>query len=105
MRDGPAEVLDPHELRAMIDAEGADALIVGDWQSLPDSLFAGSHNAKMGRPRFPAADVLLEVARLRAANEDYAEPEQVRPLYMREPDAAINWTAFREEGMWPGASS
>jgi len=105
VRDGPTEILHPEELSAMIDADGAEALLVGDWQALPDSLFTGSHNTKMGRPRYPAADVLVEIAHMRAKHEDYTRPEDVRPLYMREPDAAINWVEFREEGMWPGEAS
>ncbi len=105
VRDGPTEIVAPEELRAMIDADETDALVVGDWRSLPDSLFSGSHHTKMGRPRYPGADMLIEIARIKAKNEDYAEPEEIRPLYLREPDAAINWVAFREEGMWPGATS
>jgi tRNA A37 threonylcarbamoyladenosine modification protein TsaB len=60
---------------------------------------------KTGRPRFPSADILVEIAALRAANEDFAGAEEIRPIYLREPDTAINWTDFREEGMWPGAAS
>jgi tRNA A37 threonylcarbamoyladenosine modification protein TsaB len=51
------------------------------------------------------ADMMLEVAVLRAKRDDFARPEEIRPLYMREPDAAINWSDFREEGMWPGATT
>ena len=105
VKDGPAEVVTPEELRALIDADGSEALVVGDWQSLPEGLFTGSHHVKMGRPRYPSADILAEIAVMRAKAEDYAGPEDIRPIYMREPDAAINWTDFREEGMWPGAAS
>ncbi len=105
VRDGPAEIVSLEELRGMIDAHGTEALLVGDWPVLPEALFTGSHQTKMGRPRFPSAEVVLEIARMRAEHDDFASPEEVRPLYLREPDAAINWSDFREEGMWPGAAS
>jgi tRNA threonylcarbamoyladenosine biosynthesis protein TsaB len=105
VRDGASEIVTPDELCALIEARRDDALVVGERHALPDSLFTGMHNLRTGRPRYPSADVLLEIAALRARHEDYAGPEDIRPLYMREPDAAINWTDFREEGTWPGAAS
>ena len=39
------------------------------------------------------------------AREEFAAPEEVRPLYLREPDAAINWTELGPGGMWPEAPS
>ena len=63
------------------------------------------HRVKQGRPRYPSADAALEYAALAAMREDFAGCEDIRPLYMREPDVRINWTDFREEGMWPGAAS
>jgi len=29
-----------------------------------------------------------------------ADPDEVRPRYMREPDVTINWADYREEGPW-----
>lgn len=102
MRDGPAEIYTPDEFGATIEADPADTLMVGDLHSLPDGFFRGMHRVKRGRPRYPSADVALEYGALAAARDDFAGTEDIRPLYMREPDAAINWTAFREEGRWPG---
>ena len=78
--------------------EVRQALIGDDLQAAKDAM---SNVAEA----YPAADVLLEIAALKLANDDVVGPEDVRPLYMREPDARINWTDFREEGMWPGAAS
>jgi len=47
---------------------------------------------------------LLEIAAIHARRDNFVRPEDVRPLYMREPDARINWSDFREEGVWPGAA-
>ena len=103
--DGAAEIVSPEELRGMIDSEGSDALVVGDIDALPDGFFDGLHRVKHGRPRYPSADVILEYAALASAREDFAGSDQVRPLYMRNPDVRINWAEFREEGVWPGEAS
>lgn len=103
VQDAPAEIVSPEKLSALINATGDDALVVGDHRALPDGVFQGLHRVKLGRPRFPAADVILEIAQMRAGRGIFAAAEEVRPLYMREPDALINWSDIREEGLWPGA--
>jgi tRNA threonylcarbamoyladenosine biosynthesis protein TsaB len=103
VRGGDTEVVTPDGLRALIDADPNDSLVVGDWQVLPPATLRGLHRVKTGRPRYPSADVLLEIAAMLAARDTFAGPEDVRPLYLREPDARINWTRFRREGVWPEA--
>ena len=44
---------------------------------------------------------MLEIAAMRADAGHFTPAEDVRPMYMREPDVDINWTAFRSEGAWP----
>lgn len=105
VRDGSPEIWSPEEFAATIQADPTDTLMVGELDALPDGFFRGMHRVKQGRPRYPSADTALEYAALAAAHEDFAVPEDVRPLYMREPDVAINWSEFREEGTWPGAAS
>jgi tRNA threonylcarbamoyladenosine biosynthesis protein TsaB len=102
--DGAAELVSPEDLRAMIDSEGFDALVVGDVDVLPGGFFEGLHRVKRGGPRYPSADVILDYANLSAARADFSPSEEIRPVYMREPDARINWAEFREEGIWPGAT-
>jgi len=99
--DGTAEVVGPDEFRAMLDADQADTLVVGDWQALPEAMWGGLHRVRLGRPRYPSADVMLEIAAIRAAHGDFTAAEDVRPDYMREPDVQINWKTFRSEGVWP----
>jgi tRNA threonylcarbamoyladenosine biosynthesis protein TsaB len=103
--DGSPEVVSPDRFRALIESDPADTLVVGDWDALGQGTLRGLHRVRKGRPRYPMADMMLEVAVLRAKRDDFARPEEIRPLYMREPDAAINWSDFREEGMWPGATT
>lgn len=105
MPDGSRELVSPEEFHALLDADRNDTLIVGEWQMLPDAIFRGLHRARKGRPRYPSADVLLEIAEMRAAQDEFAGIEDLQPIYLREPDAKINWAEFREEGLWPGAAS
>ena len=102
--DGGAEIVTAEGLHNLLDSDAEDILMVGDTGGLPAKTLRGLHQVKRGRPRYPSADVLLEIASFHASREQYVRPEDVRPLYMREPDARINWTDFREEGIWPGAT-
>lgn len=99
--DGDPELVTPEEFRATLESDPADTLVVGDWRSLPDKLWTGLHRVRRGRPRYPSADVILEIAAIGAGREEFQRAEEVRPRYLREPDAAINWQQFRSEGMWP----
>jgi tRNA threonylcarbamoyladenosine biosynthesis protein TsaB len=101
--DGPPEIVGPDEFHGLIESDPADTLVVGDWPAFPTGVWTGLHRARKGRPRYPAADVLLEIAAIRARNDDYGRPESVQPLYLREPDVQINWEQFRSEGAWPAS--
>ncbi len=103
--DGPRELCSPEEFRGLVEADSAETLVVGDWWAVPEAVRNGLHRTRFGRPRYPSADVLLEIAEIRASHDDFAGAEELRPLYLREPDARINWSNFREEGLWPGATS
>jgi tRNA threonylcarbamoyladenosine biosynthesis protein TsaB len=99
--DGSPEVVDPREFRGILESDGSDALVVGDWRALPEDLWAGMHRVRRGRPRYPSAETMLEIAAMRAEAGNFTRAADVRPMYMREPDVDINWTAFRSEGAWP----
>lgn len=101
IKEGAPETVGPEGFAAMLDASVEDVLVVGDYQSLPDGTLRGLHRAKVGRPRWPSADVLLELAVARMAKGDLPSVEDVRPLYLREPDVTINWKDYREEAEWP----
>jgi tRNA threonylcarbamoyladenosine biosynthesis protein TsaB len=100
VRDGPTQLCRPEELRAMLEEEPSDSLVVGDWHALPDGTLRGLHAVKTGRPRWPDAQAVLEIARGRVHRDELPHPDEVRPRYMREPDVTINWTDFRSEGPW-----
>ncbi|MDH3539443.1 MAG: tRNA (adenosine(37)-N6)-threonylcarbamoyltransferase complex dimerization subunit type 1 TsaB [Acidimicrobiia bacterium] len=101
IRDGSPEVVSPKGLAGLLDATADDSLIVGDLGALPEGTLRGLHRVKVGRPRWPSADVLLELALARMTKGDLPAPDDVRPLYLREPDVTINWQDFRQEIGWP----
>ncbi len=100
MKEGAPEVVSPAGFAGVLDATDSDILVVGDHQALPDGTLRGLHRVRTGRPRWPSADVLLELAAGRLARGEPAAPDEVRPLYLREPDVVINWKDFREEAAW-----
>lgn len=99
--DGLPEVIKPDDFRALLEAEGSDSLVVGDWESMPESTWSGLHRVRKGRPRYPTAATIIEIAAMKAASGQTTDVDDVRPLYMREADVQINWKAFRSEDAWP----
>ncbi len=105
VKDGPPEIVSPDHFRAMLESDPDEVLVVGDVEDLPDSMFRGLHRVKSGRPRYPAAAALLDLAAGPLARDEYPAPEDLRPLYLREPDVSISWKQFRQEGPWDPAAS
>ena len=100
VKDGPPEVMTPNEIRAMLDSEPGDVLVVGDHQSLPEELLTGMHRVKAGRPRYPSAGTLAEAAASQLLSDATMHPDDVRPLYLRDPDVSINWSIIDDRGPW-----
>lgn len=104
VKDGPPEVVTPEVFRAMLESDPEDILLVGDTQALPENLTRGLHRVRMGRPRYPSADVLVEVASATIGKGTAPHPDEVRPLYLRDPDVTLNWAAIRPQNPWATAS-
>ncbi len=103
VKEGPTELLDAEGFRAILTSGGEESLVVGDVASLPEGFFRGMRMVKTGKPRYPYAVTLAEIGHSRIEKDDYPPPDDIRPLYMREPDVTINWAKLREEGPWgPG---
>lgn len=103
VKDGRPEVVTPDRLRALIESDPEDVLVVGDVDALPEGVLRGLHRVRTGRPRFPAASALVDVAVGSLERGDVPHPDEIRPLYLREPDVTINWSVLRREGPWPGS--
>ena len=103
VKEGSTDLLTPDVLRAMLTSNADDSLVVGDLAALPDGFFRGMKRVKSGRPRYPYAVALAEIGHARMERDDYPAPDDIRPLYMREPDVTINWSKLRQEGPWGAA--
>jgi tRNA threonylcarbamoyladenosine biosynthesis protein TsaB len=104
VKEGPPQLVTVERFRATLQSDPEDGLVVGDWASLPEGFFRGLHRVKSGRPQFPAAEAMLELAVGRVDREEFPHADEVRPLYLREPDVNISWKNYREEGPWAESS-
>lgn len=100
VRDGAPELVDPDGLRARLESDTGDSLVVGDVPALPESTLRGLHRVKTGRPRYPSARALAEIGAGRLGRDEAPHPDEIRPLYLREPDVNINWDKLRHKGPW-----
>ncbi len=102
VRDGAPQLVTPDRLRALLESDPGEVLLVGDVPALPEETLRGLHRVKVGRPRYPGAEALVEIGARTAEKDDAPHPDEVRPLYLRDPDVTINWAMLRQEGPWPG---
>jgi tRNA threonylcarbamoyladenosine biosynthesis protein TsaB len=100
VKEGSVELMKPEVLRAMLESAPDQSLVVGDVGALPEGLFRGMSRVKTGRPRYPYAVALAEIGAGRYERGEFPGPDDIRPLYLREPDVTINWAKLRQEGPW-----
>lgn len=83
----------PDELAATLMAASEDILMVGDGAERYHDVFdAISHVEFAGTAfQYPSARSLVELAHPRALREEFVKPVEIEPLYLRLPDAEINW--------------
>jgi tRNA threonylcarbamoyladenosine biosynthesis protein TsaB len=88
---GPS-VSTPSELRGELQASDAEHLMVGDgalrYASEWDVTRAELAEQYLAHPN---AASLVQLAHARAIREDFVQSWQLEPLYLRPPDAEINW--------------
>lgn len=100
VRDGPAELYSMEALHAVLESDPSDLLVVGDVASLPDGLLRGLHRVKVGRPRYPSANALVDVGWQMIDHDGSPHPDDVRPLYLRQPDVTLNWATIAPPDPW-----
>lgn len=74
-----------------IEGLGEPCLVVGDAGLVAHDELA--RVADVAAPTWPDAADLAELAHPRFEREEHVRPDQLRPLYLRHPDAAIGWQA------------
>lgn len=85
----------PDDVVAQLRASGEDCLVVGDGGVRYEDAFDDLIGVELAREgfRFPSAGSLAELAHLQAMREEFVSPRQIEPLYLRSPDARINFSA------------
>jgi tRNA threonylcarbamoyladenosine biosynthesis protein TsaB len=93
-RMGDYEVGTPDDLASELLAKGDECLMVGDGAIRYQEVFEGLRRVEIADLGFayPSAPALVQLAHAQALREQFVKPWEIRPLYLRKPDAEINWT-------------
>lgn len=83
------------DLVADLLARSQDALCVGDGAERYREDILDGFRCEISGPVHPAASALVQLAHAQALREDWVRPDEIEPVYLRAPDAQINW-ATRE---------
>ncbi len=83
----------PDDLASELLATSEEALMVGDGAHRYRDVFEGVARVEMVDPgnSYPSAVSLVQLAHARALREDFSTIDAIRPIYLRRPDAEINW--------------
>ncbi len=92
-RLGEHSVGSPDDLASELLAVGEDILLVGDGAHRYIETFDGLSKVELADVGFsyPSAASLVQLAHARGLREQFSQPSEVEPLYLRKPDAEINW--------------
>lgn len=87
------EVATPDDLVSDLLATNEELLVVGDGALRYRDQLGDVTRAELADPgtAYPQAASLVQLAHPRALREDFVSPSELSPLYLRRPDAEINW--------------
>lgn len=87
------EVNAPDDLVGELEARGDEVLLAGEGALMYRDRFAALERAELAGPgsAFPRAAALLDLATGRFRREEFCVPSEVRPMYLRQSDAEIEW--------------
>lgn len=93
-RLGEPELGSPDDLASEIIARGEECLLVGDGGLRYADRFTGLSKVELASRElaYPSARSLVQLAHAQALREEWVNPWDLQPLYLRPPDAEINWT-------------
>ena len=82
------------DLAVELQALDEELLVVGDGALRYRDAFVGMRRIELGDSgvAHPSAGSLVQLAHARALREDFVSPTELTPVYLRKPDAEINWT-------------
>ena len=80
------------DLVADLLARSQDVLCIGDGaHRYRDEILEGFH-CEIGSDAHPSAAPLVQLAHAKALREEWVNPREIEPIYLRAPDAQINWS-------------
>ncbi len=84
----------PDELAAEVLAQPGETLLAGDGAIRYAEHFSDVAEVEIagGDHAYPSARSLVQLAHAKALREDWVRPQEVELLYLRRPDAEINWS-------------
>ncbi len=84
----------PEDLASELIATGEECLLVGDGALRYREVFEGLTKVELvgGELAAPSATSLVMLAHAQALREQFVKPWDLQPLYLRKPDAEINWS-------------
>jgi tRNA threonylcarbamoyladenosine biosynthesis protein TsaB len=86
------------DLVADLLARSQDVLCVGDGaHRYRDEILDGFH-CEIADDKYPSAAPLVQLAHAQALREEWVTPAAIAPLYLRAPDAQINWATRASAG-------
>lgn len=83
----------PSDLASELMAMGEDCLLVGDGAVRYARAFDDARHLAIadGAFAYPSPAALVQLAHARALREEFVQPSELAPLYLRKADAEINW--------------
>jgi len=86
-------VCKPEDLASELMAMGEDCLLVGDGAVRYASAFDDANHLHIadGSLAHPSPSALVTLAHSRALREEFVQPSELEPMYLRKADAEINW--------------
>jgi tRNA threonylcarbamoyladenosine biosynthesis protein TsaB len=90
----PHQIATPDDLVSELFARRDETLIVGDGATRYAETFADVERVEVAERglMYPSAASLVQLAHARALREQWVRPWDIHPLYLRKPDAEINWS-------------
>jgi len=73
-------------------ARSQDVLCVGDGAENHRDEITEGYRCEIAGPIHPSVGTLVQLAHARALREEWMRPNEIEPVYLRAPDAQINWT-------------
>lgn len=80
------------ELVADLLARSQDVLCVGDGAERYRDEIVEGYRCEIAAPVHPPVGALVQLAHSRALREEWVRPNDIEPVYLRAPDAQINWS-------------